>query len=75
MSGRYSAFALLHQGFARHQGWPQAWRKRRALGSGQVGEKLPLMTQSLEFPLSAERRRLAAARRHRAARRGREPVR
>ena len=48
MSGRYSAFALLHQGFARHQGWPQAWRKRRALGSGQVGEKLPLMTQSLD---------------------------
>ena len=82
MSGRYSAFALLRQGFAGHQGWPQAWRKakpkpaydfvlvgghglatayylakthkrsrvcvRRALGSGQVREKLPLMTQSLD---------------------------
>jgi sarcosine oxidase, subunit beta len=27
MSGRYSAFALLRQGFAGHKGWPQAWRK------------------------------------------------
>ena len=30
MSGRYSAFALLQQGFAGHKGWPQAWRKARA---------------------------------------------
>ncbi len=48
MSERYSAFALLLQGFAGHQGWPQAWRKRRALGSDQVRERLPLMTQSVE---------------------------
>jgi sarcosine oxidase, subunit beta len=29
MSGRYSAFALLAQGFAGHKGWPQAWRKAK----------------------------------------------
>ena len=29
MSGRYSAFALLKQGFAGHKGWPQAWRKAK----------------------------------------------
>ncbi len=29
MSGRYSAFALLRQGFAGHKGWPQAWRKAK----------------------------------------------
>ena len=29
MSGRYSAFALLQQGFAGHKGWPQAWRKAK----------------------------------------------
>jgi sarcosine oxidase subunit beta len=30
MSGRYSAFALLQQGFTGHKGWPQAWRKAKA---------------------------------------------
>ena len=30
MSARYSAFALLQQGFAGHKGWPQAWRKAKA---------------------------------------------
>ena len=29
MSGRYSAFALVRQGFAGHKGWPQAWRKAK----------------------------------------------
>ena len=29
MSARYSAFALLQQGFAGHKGWPQAWRKAK----------------------------------------------
>ena len=29
MSARYSAFALLRQGFAGHKGWPQAWRKAK----------------------------------------------
>ena len=27
--GRYSAFALVRQGFAGHKGWPQAWRKAK----------------------------------------------
>ena len=29
MSARYSAFALLQQGFAGHKGWPVAWRKAK----------------------------------------------
>ena len=29
MSARYSAFALLREGFAGHKGWPQAWRKAK----------------------------------------------
>ena len=40
-------------------------------GPNEIRERLPLMTQSLDFPLSAERRRLAAARRHRRSRLGR----
>ena len=40
-------------------------------GPNEVRERLPLMTQSLELPLSAEWRRLAAARRDRPPRRGR----
>src|SRR5271163_3147594 len=29
MSARYSAFALMRQGFAGQKGWPQAWRKAK----------------------------------------------
>ena len=29
MSRRYSAFALLREGFSGHRGWPQAWRKAK----------------------------------------------
>jgi hypothetical protein len=29
VSGRYSAFALLKQGFTGHKGWPRAWRKAK----------------------------------------------
>ena len=29
MSMRYSAFALMRQGFAGHKGWPLAWRKAK----------------------------------------------
>jgi sarcosine oxidase subunit beta len=29
MSSRYSAFALVREGFAGHKGWPQAWRKAK----------------------------------------------
>ena len=29
MSSRYSAFALVRQGFAGHKGWPHAWRKAK----------------------------------------------
>ena len=41
MSARYSAFALLREGFAGHKGWPQAWRKakpkRRMISSSSAG--------------------------------------
>ena len=45
MSSRYSAFALVRQGFAGHKGWPQAWRKAKPkpaydfviVGAGSAG--------------------------------------
>ena len=71
MSGRYSAFALLHQGFARHQELSASLAQTPSSGVRTGRRKAPADDPVAQVPAIAERRRLVAARRHRAARRSR----